>query len=75
MTNVNVHLVGHPQRELNRSLLVGLRAYHAPVLVADRKAIFSTPLRNLQWERDRVSSRCEHKGRQGPGLQQGPIHH
>lgn len=47
MTNVNIHFVGYPQGQLDRRLLVDLCADHAPVLVVDGKAIFSTPLRNL----------------------------
>ncbi|KAL0616821.1 hypothetical protein AAY473_013669 [Plecturocebus cupreus] len=48
MTNVNIHFICHPQGKLDHSLLVDLGAYHAPMLVVDGKAIFSTPLRNLQ---------------------------
>lgn len=47
MTDVNIHFVCHPEGELDHSLLVDLCAHHAPVLVVDGKAIFSTPLRNL----------------------------
>lgn len=47
MTNINIHLVGHPQGQLDRRLLVHLCADHAPMLIVDGKAIFSTPLRNL----------------------------
>lgn len=47
MTNINIHFVGYPKGQLDRRLLVDLCAYHAPVLVVDGKAIFSTPLRNL----------------------------
>lgn len=49
MTNINIHLVRYPQGQLDCRLLVDLCAYHAPVLVIDGKAIFSTPLRNL-WQ-------------------------
>jgi hypothetical protein len=45
--DIHIHLVGHPQGQLDCRLFVGLGAYHAPVLVMDGKAIFSTPLRNL----------------------------
>lgn len=47
MTNINIHLVGYPQGQLHCRLLVDLCANHAPVLIMDGKAIFSTPLRNL----------------------------
>lgn len=47
VTDINIHLVGDPQGQLHRHLLVDLCAYHAPVLVVDGKAVFSAPLRNL----------------------------
>lgn len=48
MTDVNIHLVGHAEGELDRRGLVDLGAHHAPVLVVDGKAVLGTPLRNLR---------------------------
>lgn len=47
MANVNIHFICDPQGELDGSLSVDLRAYHAAVLVVDGQAVLSTPLRNL----------------------------
>lgn len=47
MANVDVHFVSYAQCQPHRCLLVYLRAYHYAVLIADRKAVLSTPLRNL----------------------------
>lgn len=48
VADVHVHLVRHPQRELDGGLLVRLGAHDAPVLVADREAVLGTPLRHLR---------------------------
>lgn len=48
VANVHIHLVRHPQGELDGRLLVGLRAHHAPVLVVDGEAVLGTPLRDLR---------------------------
>lgn len=48
VANVHVHLVRHPQGELDGRLLVGLCAHHAPMLVVDGQAVLGTPLRDLR---------------------------
>lgn len=48
VANVHIHLVRHPQGELDGRLLVGLCAHYAPVLIVDGEAVLGTPLRDLR---------------------------
>ena len=47
MANVDIHFISYTQCQPHRCLLVYLGAYDYAVLIVDRKAILSTPLRNL----------------------------
>lgn len=47
MAYVDIHLVSHPQSEINSLLRVNLGAHHHAMLELDRQAELSTPLRNL----------------------------